>query len=294
MSGVGHLLAADRVRFGRRWDLRIVVALVPIILAIMFVSEFKSVTTPPDSQFFVTDPPDPALEAEFQAQMLADWRQQLTVELPAFAFPASLVKVAGNFGPMVLLALYLATALVAGEFEWGTVRTLHLTSSRGRTLAVRILVVAGLIGVVVSVGLVFAAILPFLLSVEGRPLQDFAAPVPDLWPQVATRLLILLPSIAIPAFMAVLARSTGAAFLLTVLLFFADVAITGAPVWVGTPASWVPAVTVTGATTRLLAGPDSQLAPIAPSWVSIVALVLWAVVPVVVAIARFRRLDLNE
>ena len=81
---------------------------------------------------------------------------------------------------MILLAIYLATALVAGEFEWGTVRTIHLTSRRGLTMAVRIGVVVGLIAVVTAIGLAFAAIIPFLLSVEGQPLQAYAAPVPDL------------------------------------------------------------------------------------------------------------------
>lgn len=288
-----HLLAADRVRFGRRRDLRILVALVPVILAVMFVSEFNSVTTPPHDDFFF-EPPDPGLEAEMRAQMLADWRQQLATQLPAFAFPASLLKVAGNFGPIILLAIYLATALVAGEFEWGTVRTVHLTSSRARTLAVRVGVIVGLIGLVFAIGLLFGAILPFFLSVEGRPLQAFAGPIPDLLPQVATRLLIVLPFVAVPVLMAVLGRSTGLAFLLTLLVVGADAAITGAPFWPASAAPWVPALTITGATTRLISGPESQLASIAPAWVSIGALVAWAIVPVLAAIARFRRLDLNE
>ena len=162
-----HLLAADWVRFGRRRDLRFVVALLPVILALMFVMEFNTLTTPPQADFFF-DPPDPVAEADLRAQMLADWRGRLVVESPAFAFPASLVKVSGNIGPLALLAIYLAIALVAAEFEWGTVRTLHLTSSRGRTLAVRTGVVVGSVAVATALGLVLAAIIPFLLSVEGR------------------------------------------------------------------------------------------------------------------------------
>src|SRR5659263_231244 len=130
--------------------------------------------------------------------MLADWRQQLVMALPAFAFPASLLKVAGNFGPVILLAIYLAIALVAGEFEWGTVRTLHLTSSRGRTLAVRVGVVTGLVGLVAAIGLLFGAILPFFLVVEETPLQQYAAPAPDLVAAIAIRLASVLPFIAIP------------------------------------------------------------------------------------------------
>ena len=282
-----HLLAADRVRFGRRRDLWIVVALVPVILAFMFVGEFNSLTTPPQADFFI-DPPDPVLEAQMQEQMLAEFHQQLAHDLPSFTFPASLVKVAGNVGPLILLAIYLAAALVAGEFEWGTVRTIHLTSSRGRTMAVRIGVVVGLIAVATAIALVLAAIIPFLLSVEGQPLQAYAAPVPGLFSDIGVRLMVVLPFITIPALMAVLGRSTGFAFVLTVLFFVLDLAVTGAPIWPTSPATWLPAVTVSGSTARLLGGEGSTLASLAPSWVSVLALAAWAIVPAVVAIARFR------
>lgn len=288
-----HLLAADWVRFGRRRDLRLLVALVPVILAIMFVSEFNSVTTPPSLQFFL-DPPDPVFEAEMQAQALADFRQQLATTLPAFAFPASLLKVAGNSGPVVLLGIYLVMALIAGEFEWGTVRTLHLTSSRGRTLAVRVAILVGLVGLVVGIGLVLAAIIPFLLSFEGRPLQDFASPVPGLLSEIGIRLVALLPFIAIPVLMAILARSSGLAFLFTLLFFAADLAVTGAAFWSASPVPWVPVLTVSGSILRLLDSSESPLASLAPASVSFGAMVAWTVVPLLVAIARFRRLDVNE
>ncbi len=290
---VGHLLAADRVRFGGRRDLWVLVAAVPLILAVMFISDFRGVTTPPQMDI-ILDPPDPVAEAQIRDQMLGEWRQGLAGHLPAFAFPASLLKMAGNIVPVILLSIYLATALVAGEFEWGTVRTLHLTSARGRTLAVRVGVVALLIGIVVVAGLLFAAIAPFLLSFEGTPLQHYAAPVPDLWSNLASRLAMQLPFIAMPVLMAVLARSIGLAFLLTLLVFVADGAITGAPLWSGSALSWIPAVTVTGSINRLLEGSDSQLAAGTPAAISQAAIVLWAVVPILAAIAWFRRIDLNE
>jgi hypothetical protein len=288
-----HLLAADWVRFGRRRDLWFLVALVPVILAIMFVSEFNSATTPPSFNFFM-DPPDPVAEAAARAQMLADWRQQVITALPAFAFPASLLKVAGNLGPVILLAVYLATALVGGEFEWGTVRTVHLVSSRGRTLAVRVGVLVGLIGVVMVIGLLFAVILPFVLSFEGAPLQQRVAPVPDFWFGILVRLAAPLPFIAVPVLMAVLARSTSFAFLLVVLFFAGDLAITAAPFWSMSPVSWIPALTVSGSISRLLGAPDAPLALLAPAGVSLAALLTWAVLPVAAAISRFRRIDLDE
>jgi len=292
-----HLLAADWVRFGHRLDLRLLIALVPVILAIMFVSDFNSVTTPPSANFSV-ESSDPAEEAamlaQMQAQMLEEFHQRLATELPSFAFPASLIKVAGNLAPIILLAIYLTTALVAGEFEWGTVRTVHLTSSRTRTLAVRVAVVVGLVALVIAIGLLFGAILPFLLSVDGRPLQDYAAPVPDLLSDLGIRLTIVLPFLAIPVLMAILARAIGAAFLLTLLFFVADLAVTGAPFWPSSPVPWVPALTISGSIARLLGGPDTPLASLAPIWVSLGALIAWTAVPVILAIARFRRLDLNE
>jgi hypothetical protein len=288
-----HLFAADRVRFGRRRDLWILVALVPVILSLMFVTDFNGVTTPPQFDFFL-DPPDPVQEAELRAQTLAEWRQRMLTQVPAFAFPASLLRVAGNFVPVILLSVYLATALVAGEFEWGTVRTMHLTSSRGRTLAVRVGVVGIMIFIVVALGLAAATVIPFLLSVEGAPLQGYAAAVPDFWAELANRIVVLVPFIAIPVLMAVVARSIGAAFLLTLLFFVADLAITGAPIWVTSPAPWVPAVTVAGSVSRLIGGDDSMQALIAPAAVSFGALLAWAVVPVAAAIAWFRRIDLNE
>ena len=58
---------------------------------------------------------------------------------------------------------------------------------------------------------------------------------------IVSRLLLVLPFIAIPVLMAVLTGSTGLAFLLTLLLFVGDVAITGAPLWATSPVPWVPA-----------------------------------------------------
>jgi ABC-type transport system involved in multi-copper enzyme maturation permease subunit len=289
-----HLLAADWVRFGRRRDLWILVALVPVIMAIMFVGDFNSLTTPPRFANFVMEPPDPVAEAAARAQMLSDWRQQVAMSLPAYAFPASVLKVAGNLVPVILFAVYLAMALVAGEFEWGTVRTLHLASSRGRTLAVRLGVLVGLIGVAMVIGLLFAAILPFSLSFEGAPLQQFAAPVPDLWFGIVVRLAAPLPFIALPVMIAVLARSGVLVFLLTLLFVAGDLAVTAAPFWSMSPTPWVPALTISGSIVRLLGAPDAPLALLAPSGASFVALLAWGVLPAAGAIARFRRMDLTE
>lgn len=94
--------------------------------------------------------------------------------------------------------------------------------------------------------------------------------------------------------MAVLARSTGFAFLLILLFFAADLAATAAPFWSVSPVPWIPALTVSGSISRILGAPDAPLALLAPAGVSTAALLAWAVLPVAAAIFRFRRLDLNE
>ena len=191
-------------------------------------------------------------------QMLAEWRQGLATALPGFAFPASLAKVASNFVPMILLSIYLATALVAGEYEWGTVRTVHLTSRRGATLAARVVVIVGLVAIAAALGLLLGSIIPFFLTAEGRPLQEYAAPVADLWGTIVSRLLCVLPFIAIPVLMAVLTGSTGLGFLLTLLVIVGDAAITGAPLWATSPVPWVPTLTLTGSISRMVAGPNRR------------------------------------
>jgi hypothetical protein len=288
-----HLLAADRVRFGRRRDLWIVVALVPVLLAVMFVQEFNAVITVPQYDFFF-DPADPVAEAQMKAQLLAEFQQRVVELLPAFAFPASLVKVAGNVGPLILLAMYLATALVAGEFEWGTVRTIHLTSNRSKTLAVRIALVVGLVAVATALALVLAAIIPFLLAFDGRSLQSYALPVPGLFSEIGVRLTAILPFIAIPALAAVLGRSTALAFLFTVLVLGADLAVTSLPIWQALDAQWVSVITISGSISRLLSGDESPLKAVAPLWVPVLALVAWSTLPALAAIAWFRRTDINE
>lgn len=288
-----HLLAADGVRFGHRLDLRLLVLLVPVIMAVMFLADFRGQTTPPDVNVFF-DPPDPVAEAQMREQQLAEWHQGLVAIVPTYAFPASLLKVASNIWPLVLLAIYLSTALVAGEFEWGTMRTVHLTSSRGRTLGVRVVFIAGPMGVAVVVALVLGAVMPFFLSVEGASLQAFARPVSDLAPQVAARMAVILPFIGIPVLMAILSRSTGLAFVLTLLFFFADLMVTALPLWRDSLLGWLPSMTVTGSISRVMGAGDPSMPGLVPAWVSFVAMIGWAAAAVVLAIARLQHTDLND
>ena len=94
--------------------------------------------------------------------------------------------------------------------------------------------------------------------------------------------------------MAVLARSTGLTFLLTMLFFIADLAVTGAPFWATSPVPWVPALTVSGSIARFVGGSDARSVALAPVWASFGALIAWFVVPVLAAITKFKRIDLNE
>jgi hypothetical protein len=99
--------------------------------------------------------------------------------------------------------------------------------------------------------------------------------------------------VAIPVLMAVVARSIGFAFLLVLLFFAADLAVTGASFWSTSSLPWVPAMTVSGSISRLLGSPDGPMTWV-PAGVSLGALLAWGIGPVLVAIGRFRRLDLDE
>jgi hypothetical protein len=287
---VRRLLAADRVRFGGRRDLWALVFLVPIAMALMFVNDFNGVVERFQMDMFFDPefPPDPEMEEQFRQQV----EQMRQSELPPFAFPASLLKMAGSSGAAILFGVYAAIALVAGEFEWGTMRTVHLTSSRAQVLAVRIGVILGLVGVALALAIALAAFLPFLLSVEGRPLQDFSAPVDDLWTSIGLRILIVLPFVSIPVLVSVVTRSTSLGFLITILVLVVDLAITGVPFWRDSAMEWVPAVTITGSIARLLGGEATPLASV-PGVVSLAALIWWSLAPALAAIGLIRRLDLE-
>ena len=136
--------------------------------------------------------------------------------------------------------------------------------------------------------------IPFLLSFTAGRCRITRRPSRTLAARIVIRLMTVLPFVAIPALMSVLARATGMAFLLTLLFFAADGAVTGAPFWQNTPIAWVPAAMVSGSIARVLGPDDSFLASLAPAWVSVVALLGWALVPSLAAVARFRTMDLNE
>jgi len=289
---MSHLLAADLVRFGRRRDVWLVLILVPLMIALLYLNDFNR-TVQGIHEVLNVDlgpNPDPNLLAQVQAQL----HQQIADQMPAFAFPASLVRVATNPLGVILVGLYLGIALTAGEFEWGTVRTIHLTASRWSVLAVRVGLISGMVLMTMAIGIIFAAIAPFFMSIDGTPLQHFAAPVPNLGPALAVRVLCVLPFIALSILVSVVTRSTGLALLMTVLVLVVDVALTDTPFWQQSPIPWLPGTTITGSITRLLSGDDSSIAALIPAWGSVIAVIGWSVLPVVAAILLFRHLDLTE
>ena len=288
-----RLLAAERVRFGQRRDLWLVMILVPVVMGLLFLNDFDRTVQGIHSLLnvdFGGGQPDPDVLAQLKAQV----QQESLAQLPAFAFPANLVRMATAPIAVILLAIYLSIALVAGEFEWGTVRTIHLTANRGAVLAVRAVLIVGLVVTTLIVGLLIGTVLPFFMSIDGTPLQQYAGPTPDLVPTLAVRVLIILPFISIPVLISVISRSTGVSFLLTILAFVVDLAITGTPFWRDGPAPWLPALTISGSISRLLGDETTPLAAVAPGWSAVVALIAWSLLPVLAAIGTFRRQDLNE
>ena len=285
-----RLFAADWVRFGRRRDLWALLILVPIAMALMYLNEFNGTVDRVELDVFF-DPeaaPDAQAQAEFEAQIEL-MRQQ---ELPPFAFPASLLKLVGGPAAVILFGIYSAIALVAGEFEWGTIRSVHLTASRAAVLAARVAVILGLVAFTLVAALVLGAVLPFLLAVDGRPLQEFAGPVRDLWPRIGLGFLTVLPFIALPVLVSVITRSTSLAFLFTLLALVVDLMITGIPLWRDSALTWVPTITITGSIARLLSGENGAFASV-PGVVPLIALAFWSVVPGFAAVWLIRRLDLE-
>ena len=185
-------------------------------------------------------------------------------------------------------------ALTAGEFEWGTVRTIHLTSSRGRTLATRFLVIVGLLGIAL-LARAGARGDPAVPDERGRrAAAGLRGHDPDLLAQILLRCAIVLPFAAIPALLAVLTRSMSLAFLLTVLLLAADLALASTPFWTTSPIPWLPALTDLGFDQPPAESRVGHRAVSCPASVSVVALLAWGILPMLLAIARFRRLDINE
>jgi len=289
---MSHLLAADLVRFGRRWDIWLVLILVPLMIALLYLNDFNR-TVQGIHEVLNIDlgpNPDPNMVAQVQAQL----QQQTAEQMPAFAFPASLIRIATNPIGVILLALYLGIALTAGEFEWSTIRTIHLIAGRAAVLVARIGLIFGMVLLTMAIGIVFGTIAPFLMSIDGTPLQHFAAPVPNLGPALALRVLCVLPFISIPILISVVTRSTGLALLLTVLVLVVDVALTETPFWQDSPLPWLPGTLISGSISRLLAGDQSSLAAFVPAWLSVIALIGWSILPLAGAVLLFRHLDLTE
>ena len=91
-----HLLAADWVRFGRRRDLRFVVLLVPVILArdVRDGVQRPDDAAPGRTSSSIRRIPSP--KPTCVPRCSPNGETDSSVELPAFAFPASLVKVVGE------------------------------------------------------------------------------------------------------------------------------------------------------------------------------------------------------
>ena len=134
----------------------------------------------------------------------------------------------------------------------------------------------------------------FVLPGEGTSLQGLARPESYLTPQVDARMAVILDFIGIPVWMAILSRSTGLAFVLTLLFFFADLMVSGLPLWRDSLLGWLPSMTVTGSISRVMGAGDPSMPGLVPAWVSFVAMIGWAAAAVVLAIARLQHTDLND
>jgi ABC-type transport system involved in multi-copper enzyme maturation permease subunit len=234
------LMRAELLRLRRRRSLQAIVLAVPLIVGVLFVLGYNSLTEQPpfdaaayrqelmDGGFGLGLPPEqlePLLAETIEAQRQQIAQQDANDRLirATYAFPFSLVQVLGN-GTFVLLALILLTATTIGdEFGWATIRSSLIASSRrGSFLVVRLaaMVVAGVL--IFGLLVVLGTVLPLVLSI---PPSKLPATLPD-FDGGAFAVLIggeLVASVLVVAFAALftLLLRNGALTLVSVLVWVA-------------------------------------------------------------------------
>jgi hypothetical protein len=233
-------MRAELLRLRQRRSLQAIVLAVPLLVGVLFVLGYNSLTEQPpfdaaayrqeliDGGYGLGLPPEqlePLLADTIEAQRQQVVQQDASERLirATYSFPFSLVQVLGN-GTFVLLALILLTATTIGdEFGWATIRSSLIASSRrGSFLVVRFaaIVIAGFL--IFGLLIVLGAVLPLVLSI---PHSKLPATLPD-FDGSAFAVLIggeLVASVLVVAFAALitLLLRNGALTLVSVLVWVA-------------------------------------------------------------------------
>jgi ABC-type transport system involved in multi-copper enzyme maturation permease subunit len=325
------LLRAEWIRFRRRGSIQVIVLAVPLLAIFMFLSGYASIGPQPPAfdaaavraeliaqgygQGLPPDELEKALDDAVEAQRfpVEIKLEQYRLARSAFAFPQAIVTLLSS-GTLILLAILLLMATSLGdEFGWGTIRTVLLASNhRARILLIRLGVILGIGVGLVAVLAVLGAVLPLLVSALGAPPVD----VPSLHSGALGVLVLgtleaIFMVLAFGAMVTVLVRSGS----LTLVLLLVYVAIEAgiltlfvrfAPFQEGGDLAWVLDAFPLRGFTRLttIAGEIAAGLPhfagealptdLSPTFVPLVAFVLWGAFFLAIAYRRFTRMDIVE
>lgn len=325
------LVRAEWIRFGKRGSVKVIVLAVPLLAAFLFLAGYGSLGESPPAfdpvavradliaqGYGLGLPPDQleaALDDAVEAARFSIEQpyEQYQLRASTYAFPQSVVTMLGS-GTFVLLALVLLVATTLGDdFNWGSIRTTLLASSRrSRLLMLRLGVVAtigiGLVAVLALLGIV----LPFLLMATGA--QFPTTPALNLGALGVLALGTIEAGFTVIAFaaMATLLVRSGSltlvlllvyvaieASILTVLSRFQDFQENGGLAWVldAFPVRGIARLTdVAGTVASGLPRFPGEAVPtnVDVALVPLVALVVWAAAFLAVAFRRFSRMDIVE
>jgi ABC-type transport system involved in multi-copper enzyme maturation permease subunit len=287
----GHL-RADVIRLRGRWDAWAFLVAVPVLATLGFLEGYVNVAS-----HYGWDPSGPE-PPEIVVMM--------TAERATYAFPHSLLLILGST-PWVLFAVFFLVATTIGlEFGWGTIRTsLIVSPDRARMLASRALAV-GAIGVVLLAALlVLGVVLPQVLPLTG----EAPPPSPDVAPvllagAVAAALVALAFWVALAALLAVVTRGPSLPFLLVLVYVLVEGVVGGLAMWRDAGLQLVSGSLPFASVMALISGSTDPsrygLAAADPArfdrplLLTFAVVAGWAVVFLVAAIVRLRRLDVRE
>jgi ABC-type transport system involved in multi-copper enzyme maturation permease subunit len=328
---MSNLLRAEWLRFRRRSSIQVIVLGVPLLAAFMFLSGAASVGPEPPAfdaaavraellaQGYGQGLPPAELEKALDDAVEA---QRFPVELAVaqyrlarstFAFPQGIVTLIGS-GTLILLGVLLLTATSLGdEFGWGTIRTVLLASNhRARLLLLRVGVIFGIGAGLLAVLALLGAVLPLVVAALGAPPVD---PPPLNAGALGVLILGTLEAtfmvLAFGAMVTVLVRSGSLtlvlllvyvaveAGILTLLLRFAPFQEGGGMAWLLDAFPLRGFTQLSGIAGQVAAGlprfaGEAVPTDLSPTFVPLVAFVLWGALFLAIAYRRFTRMDIVE
>jgi ABC-type transport system involved in multi-copper enzyme maturation permease subunit len=290
-------LRADWLRLRGRPDIWLAALMVPTLVALgLIAAYFEAITQVGPGPG--PRPPDMPLPPEITAGMEY-------VRRP-FTIPQVWLTALGSSGLLTFAVTFLAIATLGAEFSWGTLRT-SLLAGTSRTdfvvarltalalVAVGLLLLTGAVATVIAIALtILDGGLP---TVEGPSIVGVVEVYGAL-----TLTTCAFASVAV--LLTLVTRSMIAATILMAAYVLSESLVLGSAVWSGHPTTWAQALSLVGSTeslladARLTAGDLTVVAGTAtaqlPGWVSLAAVLAWVLLPALIALLRFKRMDVRE